>query len=303
MPITPETRNHIQGLVQKISDSSQAYLDRNESTRAIIIAQARSLIAELEEPNDAVSWLAWGEPTRRAAISTALQLNLFTLLSSPKTASEIAISCGASQSLIERLLRHLAATSIISESGQQRYCSTAVSRSFCDPRYRAALTLSAGLIEPVLARIPAYLASTGYRNPRDQDTTPFQFAFETKMSPWAWATTKPEIAQAFLLHMSGYHRERPSWMDPGFYPLEERLVKGCRKGKREVLLVDVGGGLGHDLEEFRSKCSSLIGGRRLVLQELLGQTVIGAKKLRPWLEAMQYNFFTSQPIKGKLIGH
>ena len=154
---------------------------------------------------------------------------------------------------------------MIAESGHRSYSSTALSRSFCDPRYRAALKLSVGLIEPVLARLPAYLVSTKHQDPRAKDTTPFHFAFGTKISPWDWASTKPEIIQAFVLHMSGYHIERPSWMDPGFYPLEERLVSGCRHGIGEVLLVDVGGGLGHDLEEFRHKCASLIEERRLVL--------------------------------------
>ncbi len=89
-------------------------------------------------------------------------------------------------------------------------------------------------------------------------------------------------------------------MDAEFYPFKERLISGCRDGEGEVLLIDVGGGLGHDLEEFRAKSSSSIGGRRLILQELLERTVQGAKKLRPWLEAMTYDFFTPQPIKGEL---
>ena len=77
-------------------------------------------------------------------------------------------------------------------------------------------------------------------------------------------------------------------------------MSGCRHGEEEVLLDDIGGGLGHDLEELRHKCSSLIDGRRLILQELLELTVQGAKRLRPWLEAMAYDLFTVQPIKGKL---
>ena len=302
MLVSSDSEMHIRGLVQDISDSSRAYLERDESARLSVITQARSLITALEHPNETVTWLTWGEPTRRAAISAGIHLNIFPLLSSPKTAIEIAASCGASLPLVERLLRHLAATSVIAENGRQSYSSTALSSSLCEPRYCAAFTLSDGLTGPVLAQLPSYLASTGYRDPRSQDTTPFQFAFQTKMSPWAWASTKPEIARAFVLHMSGYRGERPSWMDAGFYPLEERLISGCRDRKEDVLLVDVGGGLGHDLQELRDKCSSLIGGRRMILQELLEQTVRGATVSRPWLEGMAYNFFTPQPIKGKLRG-
>ena len=300
MSITPEAKIDIQGLVQRISDTTRAYLEQDESARTSIIDQARSLIAELETPNDAVTWLAFGEPTRRAAIFIAIQLKIFPLLSVPKSALEIAASCGASLPLVKRLLRHLAATSVIAEIGYQTYSSTSLSRSLCDPKHHATVTYSAGLTERVLGRLPAYLASTNYRDPRGQAPTPFQFAFETKMSPWVWARTKPEIARAFVLSMSGYHRGRPSWMDAGFYPLEGRLLSGCRNGDQDILLVDVGGGLGHDIEELKHKRSSLIGERRLILQELLERTVCDAKKLRPWLEAMAYDFFTPQPIKGKV---
>ena len=290
---------HLPGLVQGMADSCQAYLDNDDCARTSIIAQARTLISELESPNEAVTWLAWGEPTRRAAISTAIRLEIFPLLSSPRTASEIAASCGASLSLVARLLRHLAATLVIAESGYETYSSTTLSRSLCDPKHRAALIVSAELTGPVLARLPAYLASTNHRDPQGGDPTPFQFALETTSSPWEWASTKPEVAEAFVLHMSGYHDERPSWMDDGFYPAAERLFDGCKTGSDEVVLVDVGGGLGHDLEELRSKCSALIGGRRLVLQDLFEQRVRAAVKLRPWLEAIAYDFFTPQPIKGE----
>ena len=89
-------------------------------------------------------------------------------------------------------------------------------------------------------------------------------------------------------------------MDPGFYPWEERLLSGCKDGKEDVLLVDLGGGLGHDLQELKDKGSSLIGERRLILQELLDKLLREAVKQRPWLEAMAHDFFTPQPIIGKV---
>ena len=265
MVIEPEIMTRVQDLVQKISDSSRAYLEQDESARASIIALARSLISELETPNDTIAWLAVGEPTRRAAISTAIQLNVFPLLSVPKTVLEVATSCDVFLLLVKRLLRHLAAIFVIIEVGHESFSSTALSRALCDPKHCAALAFNARLTGPVLTRLPAYLASTNYQDPWGQGVTPFQFAFETKMSPWAWASTKPEIAQAFVQYMSGYHTGRPSWMDPGFYPLEEKLLSGYRNGTEKVLLVDIGDGLGYDLDEFRQKCATMIEGRRLVL--------------------------------------
>lgn len=100
--------------------------------------------------------------------------------------------------------------------------------------------------------------------------------------------------------MAGYRAGKPEWLDPGFYPVEERLGEGVREGEDEVLLVDVGGGLGHDLEMLRQKHQRLKG--RLVLQdkeEVVGQAVAeGEGKGADGFERMAYDFFTPQPVKG-----
>lgn len=62
----------------------------------------------------------------------------------------------------------------------------------------------------------------------------------------------PPMGKQFDHHMGGYRQGRPSWMDSNFYPVEERLIKDMDTNDDAVLLVDIGGGLGHDLTEFMS---------------------------------------------------
>lgn len=86
-------------------------------------------------------------------------------------------------------------------------------------------------------------------------------------------------------------------MDKGFYPVKERLESGTKEAKNEVFLVDVGGGIGHDLQELKKKHPDLSG--RLILQDQpnvidqIGQSLDG-------IELTVHDFFTSQPVKGKL---
>ncbi len=93
-------------------------------------------------------------------------------------------------------------------------------------------------------KIPAYFASQGYRNPDDALHGPFQYAMDTESLLFEWLNAHPGVARAFSNHMSAYNEGRPQWMDEGFYPIVERL-EGVPKD--QVLLVDVGGGMGHDL--------------------------------------------------------
>jgi hypothetical protein len=104
----------------------------------------------------------------------------------------------------------------------------------------------------------------------------------------------PEVASQFNNHMTAYHQGRPSWMDTGFYDVESLF---SNIDKDDVLLVDVGGSMGHDLSEFRCKWSGAPG--RLVLQDL-PEVVAQARtmQLNPSIEVMEHDFFTEQPIKG-----
>ena len=96
--------------------------------------------------------------------------------------------------------------------------------------------------------------------------------------------------------MSGYRAGKPSWVDPGFYPVRERLVEGARPGASEVFLVDVGGGLGHDLELLTKSYPDLPG--KLILQDQRG-SIDQVSAPNAVFEKTVHDFFTPQPIEGE----
>ena len=61
-----------------------------------------------------------------------------------------------------------------------------------------------------------------------------------------------------------------------------------------VVLVDIGGGLGHQCAEFKRQYPEAPG--RVVLQDLEGP--ISAAASIPGVENMVHDMFTTQPIKG-----
>ena len=162
------------------------------------------------------------------------------------------------------------------------------------PRYLTITPLSFNLVGPSLHKIPVYLNKTGYRNPHSSNG-PFQYAHNTKLSFWAWMNEHPDMAQRFNNYMSGYRQGKASWMDPDFYPVVEKLGRDLKDEKDAALLVDVGGSLGHDLEEFKAKHPRMPG--RLVLQDR-PEVIRQIKKLSPGIEASAHDFFTPQPIQG-----
>ena len=97
--------------------------------------------------------------------------------------------------------------------------------------------------------------------------------------------------------MAGYRQGKQSWAD--FYPVVDRLGKDLEADvdSNAVLLVDVGGGMGHDLEELKVKHPHLPG--RLILQERQ-EVVSQIAASSSGVEATVHDFFTAQPIKGNI---
>ena len=103
-------------------------------------------------------------------------------------------------------------------------------------------------------------------------------------------------AERFNNHMRGYRQGRKPWMDPTVCPVKDILFKWAETSPDTPLLVDIGGNVGHDLEEFLKYYPDHPG--KLVLQDV--PVVIGKiENLDPTIQRMEYDFFTEQPIKGQ----
>lgn len=106
------------------------------------------------------------------------------------------------------------------------------------------------------AGFPSYARETNYRQLEDELDSPFQYAFQTKLHCFDWWKEHPREASQFHSMMTDYRANRPPWVS--MFPVEESICNSAA-GKQEVLLVDVGGGLGHDLMLFRNRCSDVKG--------------------------------------------
>lgn len=97
--------------------------------------------------------------------------------------------------------------------------------------------------------------------------------------------------------MGMYANGRPRWLDPEHFPIREVLGESAQIGEdNSVLIVDVGGGKGHDLMSLKKMYPDLKG--RMILQDI-SFVIKQAGVLPDGLESMVYDFFTPQPIIGK----
>ncbi|KAL2869497.1 S-adenosyl-L-methionine-dependent methyltransferase [Aspergillus lucknowensis] len=300
--IRPNAAEEVPDLLKKVTSLAAVYADNaSEDARAEFLDTARSLVYALETPREAMIRYCWSQSTIYAAIETCVELGVFPVLSkddTPKTAAQLAEATNADPALLARLLKHLATMGVIKETGPDTYRRNGFSSSLSAKRYSDAYPCMTGCITFGMTSLPAHLKKTGYRNPSDGRNSAFQDGYRTSSHFFEFLKDHPVHAEQFNNHMTAYHQGRPSWMDVGFYPVPS-LTEGLDLDADDVLLVDVGGGVGHDLSEFRRKWPSLPG--RLVLQDL-GEVIEQAKAMNQAagrdIEATVHDFFTEQPIKG-----
>ena len=141
--------------------------------------------------------------------------------------------------------------------------------------------------------MPSYFESNGYTSPLSVLQGPFQWAFKTELPFFGWLKERPQTLQNFSRYMTGYRSGKKAFLD--IYPFEERIIPDF-DSNGQALLVDLGGGTGHDLVDIRAKFSILPGD--LILQDL--PQVISQipdsqsdKKFKP----LAHDFFQPQPVK------
>ncbi|KAF5874092.1 putative sterigmatocystin 8-o-methyltransferase protein [Botrytis fragariae] len=148
---------------------------------------------------------------------------------------------------------------------------------------------------------PRYFLETSHTSPTNPHDGLMQYAHGTKLQSFDYFGTMPgNVLGDFNTFMGNTMGARKYWLD--WWPVEERVFEGV-EGADNALLVDVGGGKGHDVMAFKEK----FGGRengvgRLVLQDqphVLEE--IGKGELGEGIEKCGYDFFTEQPVKNSRI--
>ncbi|KAI0852445.1 putative O-methyltransferase [Daldinia vernicosa] len=265
MSPTPEA------ILAQLQATGSAYSEKKPGAREQLLNLAHSLISSLELPSESIQRIGWAGPARAAHCRMAVDLGIFESLKDSGevdiSGKDLAAKAGADETLIARTLKHLAAMNVVAETGADKYVGTPLSNALTEPKYRDGIIYTYDVAGPSFRGLPEYLKSI-------------------KASILRMARSKPALLREIQqLHVGVPRRET----------FVERLVQGfdADTGGNDVLLVDVGGGLGHDLLELKEKHPSLPG--KLILQDR--PEVISAVSSEGVFEATAHDFFAPQPVK------
>ncbi|KAJ2974552.1 hypothetical protein NUW58_g8625 [Xylaria curta] len=288
----PKLLSDVASAGDALSKAGDGYFE----ARKELLAKVRELTRALETPREVMIQ----HPCNVMAISFGVKSGLWTAMANngdgPQKVVDLAEQLGLQEELLQRMMRHIAASGYIKMTAPDEYTPNSFSKSLALSVISSAYQTCPLTLNPVFSHAPDWLRDRGYTCPTGSLDTAYQVTHKTKLHFFEHLQSTPPHGQYFNDYMHGYLLGRPEWMDEGFYSVKERLFDHFDTANKDaVLLVDVAGGFGHYTGAFLSKFPDAPG--RLILQDLppvLGQI----KQLHPRIERMEYDCFTEQPVKG-----
>ncbi|KAI5863833.1 S-adenosyl-L-methionine-dependent methyltransferase [Durotheca rogersii] len=252
----------------------------------------------LETPHDTLTRLS-GMHLEIAAARIGEDLNLFQILDKseePLSVADLAAQTKAEPAFLGRILRYLAATGMVRETGADLFAASAVTRTLALPGYRGAVYHFFDNLGPSIQALPDFLAGGGYR---DVDGggggggTAFNRAFATDLPPFKWLAARPERFAPFqhAMTVQGAAAAAAPWFRA--FPLAAE-VDADAGAADAPFLVDVGGGFGHQCAALAAAFPALRG--RLVLEDL--PEALAAAPALDGVRAVPHDFFAPQPVAG-----
>ncbi|KAI1775544.1 S-adenosyl-L-methionine-dependent methyltransferase [Hypoxylon cercidicola] len=265
-----------------IATAQSVLASDNEDARKQMFGVALQAMAMLESPLDTV-WRTIMSPHAPSALMALIKAGVIQEIAkseSPLSADHLATVSGADKLLIVRLLRPLNALGFVQETSREEYGPTAITKALQDRALLGGFQFMFSSSTRSLANMPFYLEKTGFKNVEDTPG-PFQ------------DTHRPANDENFNAFMTGQRADRKQWFE--FLDVHGILLKGAKAEPNATLLVDIGGGEGHDISEFYKRYPDAPG--KLILQDL-PEVTDSIQELPPKIERQKHDIFQRQPIKG-----
>ncbi|KAL4930346.1 S-adenosyl-L-methionine-dependent methyltransferase [Aspergillus undulatus] len=292
----------IQNLWANAQESLESFQKtQSESSRTEALASVTKLQRALEKPKDAILKLSY-QPMVFMALKVAHDMNIFPVLAkatSPVPVKELAAAKPADPLLVRRIMRLLVSFDIVEEPEPSAYLPTAISKEMINRPTIGTVESLFCEFGPILQKTPEYLSATNYRNPEDPLRSPLQYTHNVKEDGFTWLCQHPDALTRFNNFMEGQRANRVHWGD--WFPVEERILTGADTNPERALIVDIGGGLGHDLKLFQKRFPN--GPGKLVLEDLPSVIDEAAPELKAaGIEGVKYDFFKApNPVKGARV--
>ncbi|KAM5437586.1 putative demethylsterigmatocystin 6-O-methyltransferase [Microsporum canis] len=285
------------GQIEEVTAQVQAGLIDVNSRKRLLAASQRLTVA-LESPLMTCRRVAF-LPLEVSIIRCAIDTNLFNSLaksSCPLSTASLVEATAVEHTLLERILKYLASMNYIEETGIGQWKSTTACESLANAGFAAGVKFNYDVTAPVFLKLPAWLTANNGAGSEKRLETPFQFSVgDPDASFFPWLSKNEASLANFHIWMNTRHAGETHWLD--VYPLDKYIRLDEADNLVETLLVDVGGGNGHEARLVKERYPHLPG--RIIFQDL--SEIIQKCSSMHGVDGMIHDFFSPQPVRGARI--
>lgn len=192
-------------------------------------------------------------------------------------------------------MRSLAAMGVFAETKPQTYKSTPISDLLAqDEQMSDTVKFMWDVIEKAVSYLPEYLAQSEHKMVAGTPGA-WRLAFGKDTDFFSWIAQERQLMRQFHNMMAIQRFRRPDWYD--VYPVQSNMIARFDLSIGDVLLVDIGGSRGHELQKFKARFPLAPG--RTIVQDLPHVIATATRLETSGIEVMGHDFFTEQPVKGK----
>ncbi|KGQ12391.1 Sterigmatocystin 8-O-methyltransferase [Beauveria bassiana D1-5] len=290
-------------------------LAHDPSARRAALALSKKLSLCLEDPETLAMGTAMA-PMSNLAVRIAIDLDLFSLLvaqSHPVSSSFIAASTHSDPTLVHRILRACSSIHLVQQESADddndndhadSWSANAVTREMARDPMPAWHRMYWDLLLTSAMAAPSFLRDRKHQAHDDPARGILQRAFHAAdgTAPYDVLQSMPALHRDFNDAMAVNTGQPAPWFR--LFPAEQHLLadlssSSSSSSPASALLVDVGGGKGHDLQAFYEAFPDSGRAGALVLQDL--PPVIDSIEpgtLDPALVTQKHDIFTRQPVRG-----
>lgn len=209
------------------------------------------------------------------------------------------------EEFIVRMLRAVCGLNLVDEAGTDFYQANELTRTLAKPGFEAGFNFLHDTTmgpQSTNSHLLSWAKEHGYKAPTTSTDGPYQQArgitgttcFED------WTRINPIHMSNLSALMKEVQKSRVNWH--AWFPSDVLFPSepGSSDAEEGVFMVDVGGGLAHDISAFASRYSDKK--LRLVVEdqpEVISET--REQELDSRIELVEHNFFQPQPVKGAKI--
>ncbi|KAK2055847.1 O-methyltransferase [Colletotrichum caudatum] len=286
------------------SDAVHAFLEAangisrpitNEDDRNRVLLKLYELVGKVESPWDTFVRVYITGPAVQSALKVLRDVRIFERWrkngNSPLTAVELAgLTDGFDPALLQRLLRVLVANNLVEMTSDGKYKPAGLCVKLAESDVNITAKFYEDFHVPISQHLPTFLAKTGYKDPTHNDRSAFDSTFGGHGGFFKYLTEHPESAEAFNVSQRTSTSMLARWTS--IYPSDALVNEG---DPQLPLLVDVGGSIGQDVQNFLELHPRTAS--RVYLEDLPAVIADENSTLVHGVNRVPYDFFTPQPIK------